>query len=74
MEIDFVIQNEADEIVPIEVKAEENLQAKSLKTYCAKFNPQTAIRTSLSNYHQERWMTNIPLYIVGDYLTTADNH
>ncbi|GHT26867.1 hypothetical protein FACS189432_02140 [Bacteroidia bacterium] len=40
----------------------------------AKFNPQTAIRTSLSNYHQERWMTNIPLYIVGDYLTTADNH
>ncbi|MDR0573617.1 MAG: AAA family ATPase [Tannerella sp.] len=68
LEIDFVIQNEDDEIIPIEVKAEENLQAKSLKTYSTKYNPPNAIRTSLSNYRKESWMTNVPLYIVGNYL------
>ncbi|GHV03565.1 ATPase [Bacteroidia bacterium] len=67
LEIDFVIQNEDDEIVPVEVKAEENLQAKSLKTYYTKFNPQTAIRTSLSDYRLESWMINVPLYIIGSY-------
>ncbi|MDR0872022.1 MAG: AAA family ATPase [Prevotellaceae bacterium] len=68
MEIDFVIQNEDDAIVPIEVKAEENLQAKSLKTYCEKFHPKTAIRTSLSDYRKESWMTNVPLYIIRGFL------
>jgi predicted AAA+ superfamily ATPase len=72
LEIDFVVQNEEDGIVPIEVKAEENLQAKSLKTYCQKFQPPTAIRTSLSNYRKESWMTNVPLYIIGDYLKTQN--
>jgi hypothetical protein len=67
LEIDFVIQNEDDQIVPIEVKAEENLQAKSLKTYCEKYKPQTAIRTSLSDFRRESWMTNVPLYIIGNY-------
>jgi predicted AAA+ superfamily ATPase len=69
LEIDFVVQNEDDEIIPIEVKAAENLQAKSLKTFCEKFKPQTAIRTSLSDFRQESWMTNVPLYIIGNYLS-----
>ena len=68
LEMDFVIQNEDDEIVPVEVKSGENLNAKSLKVYCEKFKPQTAIRTSLSNYRQEDWMTNVPLYIIENYL------
>jgi predicted AAA+ superfamily ATPase len=68
LSIDFVVQNEDDEIIPIEVKAAENLHAKSLKTYCEKYKPQTAIRTSLSGYREENWMTNVPLYIVGNYL------
>ena len=67
LEIDFVIQNEDDEIIPIEVKAEENLKAKSLKTYCDKYKNKKAIRTSLSDYRQESWMTNVPLYVMGDY-------
>jgi predicted AAA+ superfamily ATPase len=67
MEIDFVIQNEDDEIIPIEVKAEENLKAKSLRTYCAKYKSEKAIRTSLSDYRQESWMTNVPLYVIGNY-------
>ena len=52
------------EIVPIEVKAEENLKAKSLKVYCDKFKPQTAIRTSMSNYREQEWMVNMPLWMV----------
>lgn len=62
-EIDFLIQK-GKEIVPIEVKAEENLKAKSLKVYCDKFKPQTAIRTSMSNYREQDWMINMPLWMV----------
>jgi predicted AAA+ superfamily ATPase len=68
LEIDFVIQNEDDEIIPVEVKAEENLHAKSLKTFCRKYQPATAIRTSLSDYKKESWLLNVPLYIIGNYL------
>lgn len=67
-EIDFLIQKNG-KIIPIEVKAEENLQAKSLRVYYDKYKPDTAIRTSMSNYREEDWMTNIPLYA----LTTAPN-
>ena len=65
-EVDFVLQYEG-EIIPVEVKASENLKAKSFKLFCEKFKPQTAIRSSLSDYRKESWMTNAPLYIIGDY-------
>lgn len=60
-EIDFVVQHQ-NEIIPIEVKAEENLKSKSLKVYQDKFAPKLVIRTSMSKYRQESWLTNIPLY------------
>lgn len=60
-ELDFVIQNN-DRIIPIEVKAEENLKAKSLKSFCEKFNPSISVRTSMSDYREDGWLTNIPLY------------
>ena len=66
-EIDFLIQKEGN-IVPIEVKAEENLKAKSLRVYCDKFKPQMAIRTSMSNYRVQDWMVNVPLYVLDKYL------
>ena len=66
-EIDFLIQKGTD-ILPIEVKAEENLKAKSLRVYCDKFKPQTAIRTSMSNYREQDWMVNVPLYVLDKYL------
>ncbi|MDR0792357.1 MAG: ATP-binding protein [Chitinophagaceae bacterium] len=69
-EIDFVVQNEDNEVIPIEVKASENLRAKSFKIFCEKYKPKTAIRTSLSNYRKEDWMTNVPLYIVGNYFNS----
>ena len=60
-EIDFIIQKD-DVVVPIEVKAEENLKAKSLKIYNEKYKPQYAIRTSMANYRREEWLINIPLW------------
>ncbi|WP_367915040.1 ATP-binding protein [Leadbetterella sp. DM7] len=68
-EVDFVVQNEQDEIIPIEVKAGENLRAKSFKFFCEKYHPKTAIRTSLSDYRKESWMTNVPLYVVDRFLS-----
>lgn len=62
-EVDFMMQIE-DRIIPIEVKASENLKAKSLKKFVEKFNNQNAIRTSMSDYRKEEWMTNVPLYSV----------
>jgi predicted AAA+ superfamily ATPase len=65
-EVDFVIQRN-DEIIPIEVKAAENLKSKSFKIFCEKYNPRNAVRTSLSDYRNETWMCNVPLYIIGNY-------
>lgn len=62
-ELDFLVQF-SGEIIPLEVKAEENLKAKSLKVYCQKYEPKTAVRTSMSDYREEEWMTNIPLYAI----------
>ena len=62
-EIDFIFQSGIN-VVPLEVKAAENLQAKSLKSYCQKYAPKYAIRTSMSDYRQEEWLTNVPLYSI----------
>lgn len=60
-EIDFVLQKN-QEIVPIEVKAEENLKSKSLKVYVEQFKPELALRFSIADYREQDWMSNIPLY------------
>jgi len=62
-EIDFIVDT-GDDIVPIEVKAEVNLQAKSLKAYREKFNPHISIRTSMSDYKKEDQLLNLPLYAI----------
>jgi len=64
-EVDFVIQMNGM-IVPVEVKAEENLQSKSLKVYREKFNPTLSIRTSMSNFREQEWMVNVPLYAISE--------
>lgn len=68
-EIDFILQNEEDEIIPVEVKSGENLKARSFRLFCENFNPAKAIKSSFSNYKQESWMTNVPLYLLGDYFS-----
>jgi predicted AAA+ superfamily ATPase len=60
-EIDFMIQK-LNEIIPIEVKAEENLRSKSLKIFADKYKPNQVVRTSMSPYREQEWLTNIPLY------------
>jgi predicted AAA+ superfamily ATPase len=60
-EIDFMIQKE-QMIIPIEVKAEENLKSKSLKVFVDKFQTQQNLRFSMNNRRVQDWMTNMPLY------------
>ncbi|TAH00198.1 MAG: DUF4143 domain-containing protein [Sphingobacteriales bacterium] len=64
-EIDFVIQQQ-NQIIPIEVKAEENLKSKSLSTYVQKYAPATAIRISMNQFRAENWFINWPLYGVNE--------
>jgi predicted AAA+ superfamily ATPase len=64
-EIDFIAQLNGN-IVPIEVKAEENLQAKSLKVYVEKFHPEVCVRTSMSDFRKQEWLTNLPLYAISE--------
>ena len=62
-EVDFVIDT-GELIVPVEVKAEVNLRAKSLKTYQEKFKPEVSVRTSMADYKKEDWLVNLPLYAI----------
>jgi predicted AAA+ superfamily ATPase len=62
-EIDFLIQY-SGQVIPIEVKAEENLKARSLGVFHQKYEPEISIRTSMSDFRKEEWMTNLPLYAI----------
>ncbi len=62
-ETDFLIQKGKD-VIPIEVKAETNLKSKSLRAYHDKFSPAFAVRVSSSDYMDQGWMKNIPLWCV----------
>jgi predicted AAA+ superfamily ATPase len=62
-EVDFVIDT-GEQIIPVEVKAEVNLKAKSLRVYKDKYNPEISIRTSMADYKKEDWLVNLPLYAV----------
>lgn len=67
-EIDFIIDT-GDQIVPIEVKAETNLRAKSLKTYRERFKPILSVRTSMADYKKEERLLNLPLYAIENIVT-----
>lgn len=62
-EIDFLVQIN-DTILPIEVKAEENLQSKSLRIFVTKNAGLLGVRLSMSDYREQEWMVNYPLYAV----------
>lgn len=61
-EIDFLIEDEEGEVIPIEVKAETNVKAKSLRQFVEDNHPQAAYRISMNDYRSEDWVTNIPLW------------
>lgn len=60
-EIDFLVQ-QGGRVYPIEVKAEENLKARSLRAFSERYSGLVPVRVSLSYYRKESWMYNIPLY------------
>ena len=65
LEIDFIIQK--DEVYPIEVKAEENLRSKSLKTVYELNQSLKPCRFSMADYREQDWITNIPLYLAKEW-------
>ena len=66
LEIDFLVQ-QGTAIVPIEAKAEENLRSKSLSTFVGSHPEMHGLRFSMSDYREQGWMTNVPLYAVSTY-------
>lgn len=61
LEIDFVVQHDAC-VIPIEVKAEENLRAKSLRQFVTDNPGLHGVRFSMSDYRDQDWLTNVPLW------------
>ena len=70
-ELDFIVQKY--HIYPIEVKAEENLQSKSLRTIYEGNTTLKPVRFSMSAYRNQDWMTNVPLYLVSEWITAAES-
>ena len=60
-EIDFVLQCDSG-IIPVEVKAELNLQSKSLRSYRQRFGPAISIKSSMADYNKNEGIINLPLY------------
>lgn len=63
-EIDFMVGT-GYSVVPIEVKAEINLQSKSLKCFHEKYRPPLSVRTAMTDYKKDDWLLNLPLYAIG---------
>ncbi len=66
LEIDLIVQK--DYVYPLEVKAEENLKSKSLKTIYEENNSLKPIRVSMAGYREQDWVVNVPLYLVAEYM------
>lgn len=63
-ELDFVIQSAEGDIIPVEVKAADNVRAKSLGVFMKKYDIQKAIRISSKNFGFENNIKSVPLYAV----------
>jgi predicted AAA+ superfamily ATPase len=70
-EVDFLLQHK-NVIVPVEVKAEENLHSKSLRAFRDRFSPFVSVRTSMSDYRREEWLINLPLYALSEIGNVLD--
>ena len=62
-EVDFLI-HDGDKVIPLEVKAEINLKAKSLRTYIEKYSPELSVRASMADYKENDGLVDIPLYVI----------
>ncbi|MCR5813455.1 MAG: ATP-binding protein [Desulfovibrio sp.] len=66
-EIDFMIQ-QGNDVIPVEVKAEQNLRSKSLRAYFDKYHPHKTIRLSIQDYRKQDWVENIPLFAIHTFM------
>lgn len=67
VEIDLIVQKGAT-VIPIEVKAEDNVHAKSLRTFIGRHPDLKGLRLSMMPYRDQEWMENRPLYAVGNWV------
>ncbi len=70
LELDFVVQKSY--VYPLEVKAEENLRSKSLKTIYDSNHDLRPVRFSMAGYKEQDWMVNIPLYLVAEWMSAVE--
>lgn len=71
-EVDFVLQHEG-QVIPLEVKAEENLNAKSLKSFVQTYQISCGVRTSMSDYRRQEKLINLPLYAISQLWEVCDD-
>lgn len=64
-EVDFLV-DDGEDVIPVEVKAETNLMAKSLKYYTEKYSPSISVRSSMADYREEGSLLNLPLYAISE--------
>lgn len=64
-EVDFLV-DDGEDVIPVEVKAETNLMAKSLKYYNEKYSPRISVRSSMADYREEGSLLNLPLYAISE--------
>lgn len=69
-EVNFVVDTGV-QVIPLEVKAELNLKAKSLKTYRDKFSPPVSVRSSMADHRVEEGLVNLPLYAMGEFASVV---
>ena len=72
IEIDFAVQLDSS-VYPVEVKAEENLQSKSMKTFIKKHPELTGLRLSMKPWISQGWLECIPLYAFREELIRKNN-
>jgi hypothetical protein len=63
--VDFLLDT-GGAVVPIEVKAEANLQSKSLKAFADKYRPAVSVRSSMADCKRQGWLLSLPLYAIGN--------
>jgi len=63
-EVDFVIQTQTGDIIPLEVKSSDNVRSKSLQQFISRYQPPWSMRISAKNFGLENNIKSIPLYAV----------
>lgn len=65
-EVDFIVELGGD-IVPIEVKADENIAGGSLSAFVKRYGIERAVRFSMRGWADQGWLVNIPLYAANSF-------